>query len=51
MRGIVQAVGCSPFVYALARRHTLSGLLRNDAACHRIDVDAAPGELLVLLRR
>lgn len=32
VRGIVQGVGFRrPFVYALARRHGLSGLVRNDA--------------------
>ena len=50
MRGIVQGVGFRPFVYALARRHGLSGLVRNDADGVRIEVEGAPGELEGFLR-
>ena len=39
MRGIVQGVGFRPFVYSLARRHGLSGLVRNDAEGVRIEVE------------
>ncbi|CAA9403454.1 MAG: [NiFe] hydrogenase metallocenter assembly protein HypF [uncultured Rubrobacteraceae bacterium] len=45
VRGIVQGVGFRPFVYALARRHGLSGLVRNDAEGVRIEVEGAPREL------
>ncbi len=45
MRGIVQGVGFRPFVYALARRHGLSGTVRNDAEGVRIEVEGAPEEL------
>jgi hydrogenase maturation protein HypF len=43
--GIVQGVGFRPFVYALARRHGLSGLVRNDAAGVHIEVEGSPEEL------
>ena len=42
VRGIVQGVGFRPFVYALARRLELSGLVRNDAEGVRIEVEGAP---------
>jgi hydrogenase maturation protein HypF len=45
VRGIVQGVGFRPFVYALARRHGLSGTVRNDADGVRIEVEGAPEEL------
>jgi len=45
VRGIVQGVGFRPFVYALARRHGLSGTVRNDAEGVRIEVEGAPEEL------
>jgi hydrogenase maturation protein HypF len=45
VRGIVQGVGFRPFVYALARKHGLSGLVRNDAEGVRIEVEGAPEEL------
>jgi hydrogenase maturation protein HypF len=45
VRGIVQGVGFRPFVYALARRHGLSGTVRNDAEGVRIEVEGAPDEL------
>ncbi len=45
VRGIVQGVGFRPFVYALARRLELSGLVRNDADGVRIEVEGAREEL------
>jgi hydrogenase maturation protein HypF len=45
VRGIVQGVGFRPFVYALARRHGLSGTVRNDSEGVRIEVEGAPEEL------
>ncbi|MBA2712378.1 MAG: carbamoyltransferase HypF, partial [Rubrobacteraceae bacterium] len=45
VRGIVQGVGFRPFVYALARNHGLSGLVRNDAQGVLIEVEGAPEEL------
>ena len=45
MRGIVQGVGFRPFVYALARKHGLTGTVRNDAEGVRIEVEGAPEEL------
>ena len=42
MRGIVQGVGFRPFVYALARRLDLAGLVRNDADGVRIEAEGAP---------
>jgi hydrogenase maturation protein HypF len=50
VRGIVQGVGFRPFVYALARKHGLSGTVRNDADGVRIEVEGAPGELERFLR-
>jgi hydrogenase maturation protein HypF len=45
VRGIVQGVGFRPFVYALARGHGLSGMVRNDAEGVSIEVEGAPEEL------
>jgi hydrogenase maturation protein HypF len=45
VRGIVQGVGFRPFVYALARKYGLFGLVRNDAEGVRIEVEGTPGEL------
>ncbi len=50
VRGIVQGVGFRPFVYALARRHELSGLVRNDADGVRIEVEGSPEELERFMR-
>ena len=50
IRGIVQGVGFRPFVYALARRHGLTGLVRNDAEGVRIEVEGLPEELYHFLR-
>lgn len=45
VRGIVQGVGFRPFVYALARRHGLAGLVRNDADGVHIEVEGTPEKL------
>jgi hydrogenase maturation protein HypF len=45
VRGIVQGVGFRPFVYALARRHGLSGTVRNDADGVRVEIEGAPEDL------
>jgi len=50
VRGIVQGVGFRPFAYVLARRHGLTGLVRNDAEGVRIEVEGAPRELERFLR-
>ena len=50
VRGIVQGVGFRPFVYALARRHELSGVVCNDADGVRIEVEGAPEELARFVR-
>jgi len=39
VRGIVQGVGFRPFVYMLARRHSLKGLVLNDTAGVLIEVE------------
>ncbi|MBV8857488.1 MAG: carbamoyltransferase HypF [Acidobacteria bacterium] len=39
VRGIVQGVGFRPFVYALARRHSLKGFVRNDPSGVLVDVE------------
>jgi hydrogenase maturation protein HypF len=41
VRGIVQGVGFRPFVYDLARKHGLSGMVRNDAEGVMIEVEGA----------
>jgi hydrogenase maturation protein HypF len=45
VRGIVQGVGFRPFIYALARRHRLAGLVRNDAEGVHIEAEGAPEDL------
>jgi hydrogenase maturation protein HypF len=45
VRGIVQGVGFRPFIYALARRHGLAGLVRNDAEGVHIEAEGPPEEL------
>ncbi len=50
VRGIVQGVGFRPFIYALARRHGLSGFVRNDADGVQIEVEGAPEFLDRFLR-
>jgi hydrogenase maturation protein HypF len=48
--GVVQGVGFRPFVYALARRHGLSGWVRNTSAGVDIEVDGAPEALAAFTR-
>jgi hydrogenase maturation protein HypF len=50
VRGIVQGVGFRPFVYALARRRRLTGLVRNDAEGVHIEAEGPPEELDLFLR-
>src|SRR3712207_8209845 len=50
VRGIVQGVGFRPFVYALARRHGLTGLVRNDAEGVHIEAEGSPEELELFLQ-
>ena len=50
MRGIVQGVGFRPFVYALARRRGLAGLVRNDAEGVHIEAEGPPEELELFMR-
>jgi hydrogenase maturation protein HypF len=45
VRGIVQGVGFRPFIYSLARRHGLAGLVRNDAEGVHIEAEGAPEDL------
>jgi hydrogenase maturation protein HypF len=49
VRGIVQGVGFRPFVYALARRRGLTGLVRNDAEGVHIEAEGSPEELELFL--
>ncbi|MCA9945803.1 MAG: carbamoyltransferase HypF, partial [Anaerolineales bacterium] len=45
IEGIVQGVGFRPFVYSLARRHGLTGWVRNTSAGVDIAVDGPPEQL------
>ena len=51
VRGIVQGVGFRPFVYALARRHGLAGLVRNDAEGVHIEAEGDARSLDLFMRR
>jgi hydrogenase maturation protein HypF len=48
--GIVQGVGFRPFIYALAQRHGLTGLVRNDAEGVYIEAEGSPEELELFLQ-
>jgi len=50
VRGIVQGVGFRPFIYVLAQRHELTGLVRNDAEGVHIEAEGSPEELELFLR-
>jgi len=50
VRGIVQGVGFRPFIYALARRHGLTGWVRNDAEGVYIEVEGCREALELFLR-
>jgi len=50
VRGIVQGVGFRPFVYALAQRHRLTGLVRNDAEGVHIEVEGPAEDLELFLQ-
>jgi hydrogenase maturation protein HypF len=43
--GVVQGVGFRPFIYQLARRFQLAGVVRNTSAAVEIEVEGAPAEL------
>ncbi len=43
--GVVQGVGFRPFVYGLARRHSIGGFVLNDGHGVVIEAEGAPGEL------
>jgi hydrogenase maturation protein HypF len=50
VRGIVQGVGFRPFIYALAQRHGLTGLVRNDAEGVHIEAEGPPEDLELFLQ-
>src|SRR5215216_4501674 len=50
VQGIVQGVGFRPFIYSLARRHGLTGLVRNDAEGVHIEAEGSPEELELFLQ-
>jgi hydrogenase maturation protein HypF len=50
IRGIVQGVGFRPFVYGLARRHGLAGLVRNDAEGVHVEVEGDAERLDLFVR-
>jgi hydrogenase maturation protein HypF len=50
VRGIVQGVGFRPFIYSLARRHGLTGFVRNDAEGVHIEVEGSPEALDLFVR-
>ncbi|MCC7493539.1 MAG: carbamoyltransferase HypF [Fimbriimonadaceae bacterium] len=45
LRGLVQGVGCRPFVYRLARACGVSGEVRNDGQGAVIEAEGSPAEL------
>ena len=45
VRGVVQGVGFRPFVYSLARRHALTGWVRNTSAGVEILAEGAPADV------
>src|SRR5947209_5071798 len=51
VRGIVQGVGFRPFIYGLAQRLGLAGLVRNDAEGVHIEVEGSPEALDLFERR
>jgi hydrogenase maturation protein HypF len=50
VRGIVQGVGFRPFVYALARRHGITGSVRNDAEGVHIEAEGNARSLDLFLQ-
>ncbi|GAC1325103.1 MAG: carbamoyltransferase HypF [Chloroflexota bacterium] len=51
VRGIVQGVGFRPFVYSLAQRYRLSGLVNNDAAGVHVEVEGPSDQVEIFLRQ
>lgn len=51
VRGIVQGVGFRPFVYALAQRCRLSGVVQNDAQGVHVEVEGPRENLELFLQR
>lgn len=49
--GVVQGVGFRPFVYRLARRHRLTGWVRNTSTCVEILVEGPPAALERFVRQ
>ncbi|NIQ98013.1 MAG: hypothetical protein GWN87_30560, partial [Desulfuromonadales bacterium] len=45
IEGVVQGVGFRPFVFQLARRHGLSGWVRNDSRGVTIEAEGEVGAL------
>ncbi|HYR42018.1 MAG TPA: acylphosphatase, partial [Terriglobia bacterium] len=43
VRGVVQGVGFRPFVYSLAQRSQLTGIVQNTTSGVLIDVEGDPG--------
>jgi acylphosphatase len=50
VRGIVQGVGFRPFIYSLAQRYRLTGLVRNDVEGVYIEVEGPSSKLDAFLR-
>ena len=51
VKGIVQGVGFRPFVYGLARRHDLSGWVRNTGQGVDLQIEGCPDDLNDFIRR
>lgn len=51
VRGVVQGVGFRPFVYQLATHLKVSGFVRNESSCVRIEVQGSAAQLAEFFRR
>jgi len=51
VRGIVQGVGFRPFIYSLAQRYGLSGLVSNDAAGVHVEVEGPSQRVELFVRQ
>jgi hydrogenase maturation protein HypF len=47
--GVVQGVGFRPFIYRLARRHNLTGWVRNTSQCVEIEIEGLPGSMATFI--